>query len=154
MESCTFTPTITITEPITGTPNQQQRTKGQQQHNNGLAVSHSNNNNNSNGLAATNVGLPVAAAPVSRRPQPTTHTPFAAPPLLPIDDFHLLENPNKYGEEERQLRIKVAAVYRLIELNGWAMGIYNHVTVSSIQCILRPTLLPINCEECLGKRLD
>lgn len=53
-----------------------------------------------------------------------------APPTLPIDDFHLLENPNKYGEEEKQLRIKLAAVYRLIEINGWSMGIYNHVTVS------------------------
>lgn len=53
-----------------------------------------------------------------------------APPTLPIDDFHLLENANKYGEEEKQLRIKLAAVYRLIEINGWSMGIYNHVTVS------------------------
>lgn len=52
---------------------------------------------------------------------------------LPIDDFHLLENPNKYGEDEKQLRIKLTAVYRLIELNGWSMGIYNHVTVSICQ---------------------
>lgn len=58
------------------------------------------------------------------------HTSSAIPTSLPIDDFDLLENPNKYGEEERQLRIKLAAVYRLIELNGWSMGIYNHVTVS------------------------
>lgn len=65
-----------------------------------------------------------------KRPQPTSHTPFASPPTLPIDDFHLLENPNKYSDDEKQLRIKLAAVYRLIELNGWAMGIYNHVTVS------------------------
>lgn len=49
-------------------------------------------------------------------------------PLLPIDDFHLLDNPNKYNEDEKQLRIKLAAIYRLIELNGWSMGIYNHVT--------------------------
>jgi len=54
--------------------------------------------------------------------------PFAADPIWPIDDFHLLENPNKYSEEEKQLRIKLAAVYRLIDLNGWSMGIYNHVT--------------------------
>lgn len=53
--------------------------------------------------------------------------------LLPIDDFHLLENPNKYNEDEKQLRIKLTAVYRLIELNGWSMGIYNHVTVSISQ---------------------
>lgn len=59
-----------------------------------------------------------------------------APPTLPIDDFHLLENANKYGEEEKQLRIKLAAVYRLIEINGWSMGIYNHVTVSISLLIL------------------
>lgn len=53
-----------------------------------------------------------------------------APPLLPIDDFHMIDNPNKYSEDEKQLRIKLAAVYRLIEMNGWSMGIYNHVTVS------------------------
>lgn len=52
-------------------------------------------------------------------------------PALPIDDFHLLENPNKYSEEEKQLRIKLAAVYRLIEIHGWSMAIYNHVTVSN-----------------------
>jgi adducin len=56
------------------------------------------------------------------------HQPFTAPPSLPIDDFYLTENPAKYSEDERQLRTKLAAVYRLIELNGWAMGIYNHVT--------------------------
>lgn len=50
-------------------------------------------------------------------------------PLLPIDDFYLLDNPNKYNEDEKQLRIKLTAVYRLIEQNGWSMGIYNHVTV-------------------------
>lgn len=53
-------------------------------------------------------------------------------PLLPIDDFYMLENPNKYSEEEKQLRIKLTAVYRLIEQNGWSMGIYNHVTVSMV----------------------
>lgn len=61
--------------------------------------------------------------------QPLVVPPQGAP-LLPIDDFFLLDNPNKYGEDEKQLRIKVAAVYRLIEQNGWSMGIYNHVTVS------------------------
>lgn len=64
------------------------------------------------------------------QPAQWQHQPFAAPPTLPIDDFHMMENPQKYGDEERQLRIKLAAVYRLIELNGWSMGIYNHVTVS------------------------
>ena len=64
------------------------------------------------------------------RPSQWQHQPFAAPPTLPIDDFYMTENPNYYGEDEKQLRIKLAAVYRLIESNGWAMGIYNHVTVS------------------------
>lgn len=50
--------------------------------------------------------------------------------FLPIDDFHLLDYPVKYSDEERQLRIKLTAVYRLIERNHWSMGIYNHVTVS------------------------
>lgn len=58
-------------------------------------------------------------------------------PILPIDDFYLLDNPNKYSDEERQLRIKLTAVYRLIELNGWSMGIYNHVTVS-IATLFKP----------------
>lgn len=62
------------------------------------------------------------------QPAQWQHQPFAAPPTLPIDDFHMIENPGKYSEEEKQLRIKLAAVYRLIELNGWSMGIYNHVT--------------------------
>lgn len=60
-----------------------------------------------------------------------TNTNLLPKPLIPIDDFYLLDNPNKYGDEERQLRIKLTAVYRLIEINGWSMGIYNHVTVSS-----------------------
>lgn len=64
------------------------------------------------------------------QPAQWQHQPFAAPPTLPIDDFYMTENPNKYSEDEKQLRIKLAAVYRLIESNGWSMGIYNHVTVS------------------------
>jgi hypothetical protein len=68
--------------------------------------------------------------PSDINPRLWQHQPFGAPPSLPIDDFHLTESPNKYSEDERQLRIKLAAVYRLIELNGWSMGIYNHVTVS------------------------
>jgi len=34
----------------------------------------------------------------------------------------------KYAKGENQLRCKLASVYRLIHLQGWAQGIYNHVT--------------------------
>ena len=67
-------------------------------------------------------------SPVSPLP-PQTLPQTRSPPILPIDDFHLLDNPSRYSEEEKQLRIKLTAVYRLIEINGWSMGIYNHVTV-------------------------
>ena len=37
-----------------------------------------------------------------------------------------------YAKGEKVLRCKLAAVYRLIDLYGWTQGIYNHVTVSSV----------------------
>lgn len=36
----------------------------------------------------------------------------------------------RYAKGEKQLRCKLASVYRLVELYGWSMGIYNHITVS------------------------
>lgn len=89
----------------------------------------SNQNEQNEALTNTYNSLPPRLAHHQAQHQwQQSARPFAADPMWPIDDFHLLENPNKYGEEERQLRIKLAAVYRLIELNGWSMGIYNHVT--------------------------
>lgn len=52
--------------------------------------------------------------------------------ILPIDDFYLLDNPNRYCKEEKELRIKLASLYRLIDINGWSMGILNHVTAKLI----------------------
>ena len=49
--------------------------------------------------------------------------------LFPIDDFDLVEESHRFSDGEKQLRIKMCAVYRLIEIYGWSMGIYNHVTV-------------------------
>lgn len=49
---------------------------------------------------------------------------------FPIDDFDCFEESYRYSDGEKQLRIKMCAVYRLIEIYGWSMGIYNHVTVS------------------------
>ncbi|KAI3379279.1 hypothetical protein SNEBB_003830 [Seison nebaliae] len=35
----------------------------------------------------------------------------------------------KYSREERNLRIKLASLYRLVEMNKWTTSIYNHITV-------------------------
>lgn len=88
---------------------------------------------NGNQLKSVN-GTSFGAAPFTPAvvAQTQHHHQQQQAPLLPIDDFHLLENPNKYSDEEKQLRIKLTAVYRLIEQAGWSMGIYNHVTVSVI----------------------
>lgn len=34
-----------------------------------------------------------------------------------------------FAKGEKLLRCKLAAVYRLVDLNGWSAGIYNHITV-------------------------
>jgi len=47
--------------------------------------------------------------------------------LTPIADIRGSETLN-YTKQERLLRCKVAAVYRLIDLLGWSQGIYNHIT--------------------------
>lgn len=36
----------------------------------------------------------------------------------------------RFAKGEKLLRCKLAAVYRLVDLNGWSAGIYNHITVS------------------------
>lgn len=48
--------------------------------------------------------------------------------VIPINDIRGLEGMN-YSKSEKLLRCKLAAVYRLIDLYGWAQSIYNHVTV-------------------------
>merc|ERR1712002_318809 len=47
--------------------------------------------------------------------------------IIPINDIRGLES-MVYAKGEKQLRCKLAAVYRLIDLYGWTQGIYNHVT--------------------------
>ena len=51
------------------------------------------------------------------------------PTVIPINDIRGLEGMN-FSKSEKLLRCKLAAVYRLIDLYGWAQSIYNHVTVS------------------------
>lgn len=49
----------------------------------------------------------------------------------PINDIRGIDG-LKYAKGEKALRCKLASVYRLVELYGWSMGIYNHITVSRV----------------------
>ena len=46
--------------------------------------------------------------------------------IIPIDDL----NKDELSSEDK-LRLKLAAMYRLVDLKGWGQNIYNHITVSS-----------------------
>ena len=50
--------------------------------------------------------------------------------VIPINDLRGT-SASKYTLAERQTRCKLAAVYRLADLFGWAQLIHNHITVSS-----------------------
>merc|ERR1719187_357006 len=47
--------------------------------------------------------------------------------VVAINDIRGIDS-MKYAKGEKVLRCKLAAVYRLIQLQGWTQGIYNHVT--------------------------
>ncbi len=47
--------------------------------------------------------------------------------MIPINDIRGLEGMG-YTKSEKQLRCKLAACYRLVDLFGWSQGIYNHIT--------------------------
>lgn len=64
--------------------------------------------------------------PQSGRHSATTRLGNAGPPINDIRGIDGL----KYAKGEKLLRCKLASVYRLVELHGWSMGIYNHITVS------------------------
>ena len=49
--------------------------------------------------------------------------------VIPINDIRGLEGMN-YTKNEKLLRCKLAAAYRLIDMYGWTQSIYNHVSVS------------------------
>lgn len=53
---------------------------------------------------------------------------FPVPSVIPITDIKGMEAA-KYTKQEKQLRCKVASLYRIIDLNGWSYGIYNHISV-------------------------
>ena len=56
---------------------------------------------------------------------------FSASPVIPIADIKGTEAMS-YTKGEKILRCKLAACYRLVDLNGWSHGIYNHISVSNI----------------------
>lgn len=48
--------------------------------------------------------------------------------VFPINDIRGLDGMG-YTKKERELRCKLAACYRLVDLFGWTQGIYNHITL-------------------------
>lgn len=50
-----------------------------------------------------------------------------ASPVIPILDIRGMESLG-YSRQEKILRCKLAACYRLVDLFGWSHGIYNHIT--------------------------
>lgn len=68
-------------------------------------------------------------------------------PVIPISDVRGV-NSSVYSKGERILRCKLASVYRLMDLNGWTSGIYNHITVSVShlsRCVLLLRLPTFSC---------
>lgn len=63
----------------------------------------------------------------------------AAHTVVPIADLRGAEG-TKYSKEERVLRTKLAALYRLVDLFQWSQGIYNHITVSTYAQRFEPPL--------------
>jgi len=59
---------------------------------------------------------------------------FSAPPVIPVSDIKGTDSMS-YTKQEKSLRCKLAACYRLVDINGWSHSIYNHITVS-IQVII------------------
>ena len=49
--------------------------------------------------------------------------------VIPINDLRGIYT-SKYSIAERQVRCKLASLYRLVNWLGWTQGIYNHITVS------------------------
>lgn len=48
--------------------------------------------------------------------------------MVPINDIRGVEN-MCYAKGEKNIRCKLSAVFRLMDLYGWTQGIYNQVSV-------------------------
>ncbi|KAF0305631.1 Alpha-adducin [Amphibalanus amphitrite] len=83
---------------------------------------------------------PLPAETVLRR-SPTVARltrPFGSLPGLRPIAINDLGADCPYSAEEQAVRCKLASLYRLVDARGWSMGIYNHITVSTMQCGLLP----------------
>ena len=81
---------------------------------------------------ASNLHRPLdntTASPDKSRTGPVSTR--AGDAIIPINDLRGV-NSTKYTLAERQIRCKLAAVYRLADMFGWSQLIYNHITVSTI----------------------
>lgn len=63
------------------------------------------------------------------------------PGVIPINDIRGTDV-GLYSRNERILRCKLAALYRLLDINGWTHGIFNHISVSEF-CFISSCLLVI-----------
>jgi len=61
-------------------------------------------------------------------PKPGGLNVFGHNTTIPINDIRGVDA-FKYDKHEKQLRCKLASVYRLVDLYGWSQLIYNHITV-------------------------
>ena len=48
--------------------------------------------------------------------------------IIPVDDIGNSEPPG-YAPGEKELRCKLASLYRLVDHLGWSQAIFNHITV-------------------------
>ncbi len=64
--------------------------------------------------------------------------------VIPINDIRGLEGMN-YTKNEKLLRCKLAAAYRLIDMYGWTQSIYNHVSLRISQDTEHFLINPFGC---------
>ena len=62
--------------------------------------------------------------------------------IAPIAD---LRGVDRYTKQEKILRNKLAALYRLVDLFQWSQGIYNHITVQFL--IFHIEIVDDNCTD-------
>ena len=58
--------------------------------------------------------------------------------VIPVNDIRGLEGMS-YTKNEKLLRCKLAALYRIVDMYGWTQSIYNHVSVRNL---VKSSLIP------------
>lgn len=62
--------------------------------------------------------------------------------VIPIDDIGNVE-PANYAKGEKELRCKLASLYRLVDHFGWSQAVFNHITVKEMTTYLFSSLYSI-----------